>query len=72
MNPAELGKTNFDAYKDCVGGTAYDGKPIPEWEDVDPKIRMAWVQGALAVINREYGARLADIWEADHENNKHR
>lgn len=37
-------------YGDAVGGTTWDGKPIPEWQDIKGRQRNGWraaVSGAL-------------------------
>lgn len=49
-----LGKTAWDTYKDTVGGKAFNGDPLPTWEEMekDPaktQIVCAWQASALAV-----------------------
>lgn len=36
------GQRAFEAYAAFTGGQTYDGKPIPNWPDLSPKIRDAW------------------------------
>lgn len=46
-----LGQTAFEAYKRQVGGVTYDGKPIPDWENLTggDKMRAAWEEAAQEV-----------------------
>jgi hypothetical protein len=48
----ELGQVAFEAYKQFVQGQTYDAKPIPEWDDLGPKIKDAWRVAAVAVLRK--------------------
>ena len=44
----DLGRRAFEAYNASVGGLTWDGKPIPGWDAITPKIREAWCVAAEA------------------------
>lgn len=46
MNHRTLRQIAFEAYKEAVQGVAYDGTPIPEWQDLKPTIQAAWQAAA--------------------------
>ena len=46
----QLGKANFEAYNQSVGGVTYDGKKIPPWENLSEKVKAGWIAGALRVV----------------------
>lgn len=53
---SRLARAAFDSYNESVGGLTWDGKPIPPWSSLTPKIRRAWcasVIGAIAEVNSE-------------------
>lgn len=43
------GRTAYTAYRDEVGGIAYDGGPIPAWEDLPDRARRGWLAAGGAV-----------------------
>lgn len=47
------GKLAYETYCSCVGGKAYNGDPLPTWEEQrareDQKIPDAWVEAAEVV-----------------------
>ncbi len=45
----EDGRTAYTAYRDAVGGLAYDGQPIPGWDDLPDKVRAGWETAGGAV-----------------------
>lgn len=45
-------KLAFDAYSKAVGGKTFDGRPIPQWEDVGETVRAGWIAAANAVVER--------------------
>lgn len=47
-----LGRINYEAYCATVAWKSPDGKPLPEWDALDPTIQIAWGVGALAVETR--------------------
>ena len=42
----------FEAYRDAVGGVAYDGTPIPQWGELRDNIKNGWLVAGLAVVNQ--------------------
>ncbi len=55
MNEKTMGQVAFEAYREAVGGVAYDGKPIPGWWELsgDTKtVQDGWEAAALAVIHQ--------------------
>ena len=49
-NEEVLGKIAYDAYRADTGGKSLvSGAAIPEWEELDVRIRLAWVAAARAV-----------------------
>lgn len=35
-------QATYEAYGKNVGGTTWDGKPIPSWEEIQPRQRNGW------------------------------
>ena len=46
------GKTAFNAYKVKVGGVTFDGRSIPDWEDLTDVVRAGWTEAAHFSIVR--------------------
>jgi len=45
-----LGQIGFEAYGDHANWTAYDGKPMPRWDDnLRPDIKEKWEIAAKAI-----------------------
>lgn len=44
------GRAAFESYKEDRKGIAYDGKPIPEWQNLDPGVQHAWEASAKKVV----------------------
>lgn len=58
MTEKTMGQVAFEAYRDAVKGTAYDGTPIPEWDSLDGdrlKAQGGWEAAALAAIHADAG-----------------
>ena len=52
-----LGQVAFEAYRDTYGAVAFDGKPIPAWDDLEGNAeatRAAWQMAALAAVSANY------------------
>lgn len=47
----QKGQEAFATYSFAVSGLTWDGKPIPKWEELTDKIRLAWVMAANAVLS---------------------
>jgi len=66
-------KRAFEAYRTEVGGLAYDGTVIPEWQDLRPHIKAGWEAAAKASftmrsryeIERRYEGLLKLFVESD-------
>ncbi len=53
MAQRTLGQVGFEAYGDAAGWTAYDGKPMPRWDDnLRPDIKEKWEAAAKAVADK--------------------
>jgi hypothetical protein len=48
----ELAKVAFDAYSKAVGGRNVQGLPIPEWEEVGPKVQDGWKAAVIESIKK--------------------
>ena len=44
-----LGKTAYAAYTEAVGGTTWDDKPMPMWDELNDRQRDGWIAAAVAV-----------------------
>ena len=42
----------YDAYRQFVGGKSVRGEALPDFEDMDRKVREAWIVAAKAVAER--------------------
>jgi hypothetical protein len=48
-NEMDMAKAAYDAYKESVGGTAFNGDQLPEFSGLNLKITTAWLAAARAV-----------------------
>ena len=44
---ADMGRAAYAAYCEAVGGTTYDGKPLPAFDDLDERQQKGWAAAAL-------------------------
>lgn len=44
------GQYAWEVYSKAVGGTSYDGKPLPTWDKLGDKQKAAWTAVAMAFI----------------------
>lgn len=51
MSEAELARMMFDAYNAEAGGLTWDGKPIPPFDAVGPKVQANWFAAARCAMN---------------------
>lgn len=51
----DLAKAGYEAYGECVGWKNYAGDPMPAWEDLTEPQRVAWVQAALVIRQKDTG-----------------
>lgn len=51
------GQIAFEAYREAVGSVAYDGTPIPQWEEVSGTVRYGWHMAAVAVTKNYLEAK---------------
>ncbi|MFJ9114493.1 hypothetical protein ACIRJO_02975 [Streptomyces sp. NPDC102394] len=51
-DPTDLAKAAYAAYGGATGGKNFRGEPMPEWEDLGPKIQTAWEVAAEAVARQ--------------------
>ena len=47
----DYGKIAWEAYAEAVGGTTFDDKPLPKWEDLGQRQKDGWGAAASAVLN---------------------
>jgi hypothetical protein len=48
----DLTQHAYAAYVEAVGGTTWDGKPIPKWNEIKDRQREGWRSGVKAAFNR--------------------
>ena len=48
----DSGRLAFSSYRAYVNNTAYDGTPIPEWDDLRLEIKNAWQYAGLSVAKQ--------------------
>lgn len=51
LEPDDLGRVGYIAYGNCRGWTAYNGEPMPEWEELSGAIQQGWAEAAVAIAN---------------------
>ena len=51
MSEATLARLMFDAYNAEAGGLTWDGKPIPPFDAVGPKVQANWFAAARCAMN---------------------
>jgi hypothetical protein len=47
----QLGKANYETYCETRDWKAYDGAPLPTWEQVKSEIQHGWIMAAGVVAN---------------------
>jgi hypothetical protein len=45
----ELAETAYAAYGESTGHKNYQGLPMPDWDELTDRIRLAWIEAASAV-----------------------
>lgn len=40
---ADVAKKAFEAYREQRGGIAFEGSPIPDWDNTAPGVQEAWI-----------------------------
>jgi hypothetical protein len=48
-----MGRVNYEAYAEQVGGVSVAGDPLPTWDEMTEQnqaIALAWQHGAMAVV----------------------
>lgn len=50
-----LGREAYTAYAMSVGGKAYDGRPLPTWEELSEQRRNGWAAAAQRVVDIKDG-----------------
>lgn len=46
----DLARLAYEAYGESTGGKTFDGRQMPDWDDLGEKIQTAWVAAAGAVF----------------------
>jgi hypothetical protein len=69
------GEVGYRAYGDAVEWVNHVGRPMPVWEELPERVRIAWDRAAYAIVDQAYqdtgscpcghGGHLHDIEEAD-------
>ena len=47
----DVAKELYDAYAAEVGGTTFDGKPLPQFHELGERQKKGWVAAALSACN---------------------
>jgi hypothetical protein len=55
----EMAERAYTAYREDAKGQSYNGRPIPEWLDVNPKIQRHWL-AAISALARPEGRAQAE------------
>lgn len=48
----KIGRAAYEAYCEERGWKAFDGKPLPQWDDVALGIKQAWITAAKAAVQK--------------------
>lgn len=62
-----LGRTAFETYVQAMGGVAFDGKPIPSWDELDgdaDRTRGAWSSAAVAAVEAFFESQIRALVDA--------
>jgi hypothetical protein len=51
LNIPSLARVGYEAYGAKADWKAWDGKPMPQWEELRPDIKEKWEAAAEAIIN---------------------
>jgi hypothetical protein len=49
MTDAELARLGYEAYAVATGGKTFDGRDMPQWDAITPRIQGAWRAAAKAI-----------------------
>lgn len=45
-------RAGYVAYREQTGGLTFDGRPMPQWEELPVRITLAWAAAALAIVSQ--------------------
>lgn len=45
-----FGQIGYEAYAKFTGGKTFDGRDMPLWKDITPKIQDAWCEASVAIL----------------------
>ena len=68
FNNKELGRINYEAYREIVGGVSWNGERLKEYDELTEKVQKGWIEGALEVIARWFSSMVIDT-DKDSRNN---
>jgi hypothetical protein len=51
LKPLALGRTGYEAYADFTEGKTFDGRDMPNWDDLGSRIQSAWAMAAGAIYH---------------------
>jgi hypothetical protein len=60
LSAEELGRVGYEAYGDHAEWKAFDGRPMPRWDDLRADIKEKWAVAALAIQNELAGLTARD------------
>lgn len=60
----KYGQMAFESYAEVQEWKTFDGRPIPQWESLTPKIKNAWCVAAAVVIEDNMFNMLKKVKEA--------
>jgi hypothetical protein len=55
MDEKDYGQIGYEAYAEFTGGKTWDGRDMPKWDNLPNKIKEAWLEAALAIIEADEG-----------------
>lgn len=44
------GRIGYKAYAESTGGKTFDGRDMPSWEKLPPRVKDAWQAAAAAIV----------------------
>jgi len=45
----DVARAGYDGYADHTGGKTFDGRDMPQWDDLPDRTQVAWVAAVVAI-----------------------
>lgn len=54
VRATEVARAGYEGYGEWTGWRTHDDRVMPRWDDLTPRIQMAWIAAAGAIVRKVY------------------